>query len=310
MNHTDPHPWWHALLDAADMGLAYLDADGRHVHVNEVYARWLERDAAELVGKRVEDVFDAATQARLVPDAGTVELPMGLKCVHHVASDGSAGWLVVHTGVMPRSLIDRILIAQEEERRRLARELHDGVGQTLGATVLRLGALAVAPDLESAHEEARALQRHAQSTLDELSRTAKALHPRLLEELGFAEAVSHQTAEIGHTHHIEVDLQLVGIESAELPRPIASTLYRIILEALTNVVRHAEAQTVSVVVQREAGHIRAIVEDDGRGFDVRQPTRGIGLLGIQERVSLLGGTVQIDSVPGDGTSVVVRVPAT
>jgi len=204
--------------------------------------------------------------------------------------------------------VHKALLAQEDERRRIARELHDESGQVLSALTLGLEELRQSTSPVDLRARAAKLQSLAQRAMDGLDRLARGLHPRLLDDLGLGEAIQHHADEVGRTHQLDVEVQAVGLEQEELPRPIATTLYRIIQEALTNVARHAEAQAVSIVVQRHGNHVRALVEDDGRGFDVSQTSRGMGLLGIKERVKLLGGTVDIESVPGNGTTVAVRIP--
>ena len=147
-----------------------------------------------------------------------------------------------------------------------------------------------------------------------MRRLARGLRPSALDELGLVAALESQAAELGQARGLTVDVQTRGLDGERLPPPVETTLYRIIQEALTNVVKHAGARAVDVVVRRQAGAAQAIVTDDGCGFDVETALRApgawthLGLHGMRERAALLDGAVTIESAPGEGTTIYVRIP--
>lgn len=212
-----------------------------------------------------------------------------------------------------QELLERLMTAQEDERRRISRELHDEAGQALTALTVGLRTLAdERPDVAARTEPLRQL---AHSTLEGLRRLSVELRPQALDDLGLAAAVRRFTDDFASTHGLEVHLQIIGSDSLPLPPAVATSFYRIIQEALTNIARHASAQHVSVVLDLRPGAVMAIIEDDGVGFvpeeylgNVRPDGSGLGLLGIQERVALVGGTMQIESAPRQGTSIFVKCP--
>lgn len=210
-------------------------------------------------------------------------------------------------------MLEDVLTAQDEERRRIARELHDEAGQSLTSVLVGLREIEDASTADDVRTKARALQRIVSATLEDLGRLARGLHPQVLDDLGFCAAVERHAAEVGEVHGLEVDVEFVGADSADLSMGTATALYRLVQEALTNAVRHGRARHVSLVVMRDDGGIHVTVEDDGCGFDVREGfegsmARGLGLRSIRERVALLGGSVEIDSTPGSGTILIARVP--
>ncbi|HEX6818109.1 MAG TPA: sensor histidine kinase [Ktedonobacterales bacterium] len=221
--------------------------------------------------------------------------------------------------VSDREQITRAVIAAgEEERRRISRELHDVTGQNLTALLLGLQALqpALAVDAQHADHIGR-LQQIAQTIQSELHDLALQLRPTALDDLGLVTALEAHVEHWSSLTGIEVDVHCAGLAGPRLPSPIEVTLYRVIQEALTNVAKHARAQRVSVIVERRADHVSAIIEDDGRGFDAQRvispvagtaPARGLGLHSMQERVGQVGGTLTIESSPEEGTTIFVRIP--
>jgi signal transduction histidine kinase len=210
-------------------------------------------------------------------------------------------------------LVKKLLSAQEDERRRIARELHDETSQTIVALAVGLDTVrhAGSPQEASAKlDDARAL---ASRALDGLHRVIFDLRPSVLDDLGLASAVRWWVARhltpAGITTHVEVE----NLES-RLPPTIEIPVFRAVQEALTNVVRHSGAKTVLVQISRERGLLSVDVEDDGRGFspvDVAKPSesgQGLGLLGMRERIEILGGSLTLDSSPGAGTHVSFTVP--
>jgi signal transduction histidine kinase len=207
-------------------------------------------------------------------------------------------------------LLEKVIAAQEEERKRIARELHDETGQALTSLMVRLKRMnegCTVPALQPQMEELRQLMA---STLDGVHTMSLELRPKALDDLGL-DAALQRYAQDWQTHHgIDVDLLVLGLEAGRLPPAVETALYRIIQEGLTNVARHAQARTVSVVLERRDNQVRVIVEDDGIGFDPGQPAarERLGLYGMQERAELLGGHLIVESAPGQGTSVFVEVP--
>jgi two-component system CheB/CheR fusion protein len=210
-------------------------------------------------------------------------------------------------------------IAEEVERRRLARELHDEAGQRL--TSLGLGLQTLSDAMPSDSEGARHVA-DLRSLVDALARELHALavrlRPKALDDFGLAAALTAFAEDWSIQSGISVDVH-AALGSERLPLDIESAIYRIVQESLTNVGRHSTASRASVVVERRDGNVVAIVEDDGMGFDVAAVERQaaaphadgstmLGLLGVRERAALLGGNVELESAPGRGTTVFARIP--
>ena len=205
----------------------------------------------------------------------------------------------------------RLVHAQEEERRRVSRELHDEVGQQIVAMMLSLRALEVEALPEGAAKKLRALRESTELIGTEIHQIASQLRPVALDALGLSQALATYLDAWGARSGVTVDFFCSGIDEARLPTAVEITLYRIVQEATNNVVRHAAARTVSVTVERRKEHVICIVEDDGKGFEfdiARSSSLGrIGLAGMQERVTNVDGELTIDSGPG-GTTVRVKLP--
>ena len=211
-------------------------------------------------------------------------------------------------------LLEKIIVAQEEERKRIARELHDDTGQAITSLMVGLRATSDAcdADVRTRFEPLRAI---AAQTLESVKRLARELRPPLLDDLGLSAALERYVSNYRANFGLNADLQTTGFcDGARLPAETELALYRIIQESLTNVAKHARARNVSVVVERKPHAVVAIVEDDGRGFDTRaamdspRDDSQLGLYGMRERAELLGGRVQIESAPGAGSSVFVEIP--
>jgi len=210
-------------------------------------------------------------------------------------------------------LLRRLVAAHEGERRRMARELHDTFGQLLTALSLEVGALRGTPGLPP---EAAGRLADVDRTVGELYTAAHdlavRLRPTALDDLGLSAAVGQLAAEWSRRTGVPVTFDCTDASPERLPPEVETALYRSVQEALTNVARHAGASQVGVVVGRSGGHAIAVVEDNGRGFDPDArdaPGRpgGLGLAGIRERVNVLGGRLEIESSPGGGTTVLVRI---
>lgn len=200
----------------------------------------------------------------------------------------------------------------EAEKRRTAHELHDGVGQSLSLLVSGLrSAHATITDPEVA-VRCEHLLRLAQESLREVKRLALGLRPSLLDDLGLAPALERLVADVRQHHPIELTLDVSDLADARLPEPVETAVFRIVQEALANVVAHAGASSASVVLSRGDGALRVTVTDDGRGLSAARPVAAeaghLGLNGMRERASLLGGSLVIDSSPGRGTQIIVVLP--
>jgi signal transduction histidine kinase len=211
-------------------------------------------------------------------------------------------------------LLKQVMSAREEEQRRIARDLHDGIGQSLTSLLLGLRVAAEVPTFEEARARLGELRGITAALLDEVRRLARGLRPSVLDDLGLVAVLEHFAADYTQAHGIAVDVYAPDLALARLPAEVETALYRIAQETLTNVLKHAAAKAVSLVVRRESSGVHLTVEDDGRGFDsdaLLQATaagRGLGLLDIRERAALLNGSVTLESRPGSGTTVHVCIP--
>jgi two-component system sensor histidine kinase UhpB len=214
-----------------------------------------------------------------------------------------------------RALSERAIEAQEEERRGIAQSLHDDTGQALSMLIIQLDRIderlpARDQGLRQQVAEARAL---AANALSELHRILAGLRPAILDDLGLVPAIRWYARS-----HLEATGLRVVVKAPslplELPPALTTTLFRIVQEAGANILRHAEAQSVTIVLQVGAGRVQLQVEDDGRGFNPQRASRDavelqrLGLLGIRERAELLGGQVRIESAPDEGTRLSVTLP--
>jgi signal transduction histidine kinase len=209
----------------------------------------------------------------------------------------------------------RLSEAQETERGRISRELHDRLGQDLTALKLGLQILRKQGPFAAAVQEAVVkLEKLADSLMRDIHRLAWELRPSALDDLGLELALRRYTGEWSETAGVPVDFHSQDVASPRLPLEFETTLYRVTQEALTNVARHAGAKRVSVLLERRNGQVSLIIEDNGRGFDAvaalqAATARGrLGLLGMRERVKLLNGSLEIESTPGAGATLFVRLP--
>ena len=212
-------------------------------------------------------------------------------------------------------LLQRLVTAQEEERSRISRELHDQMGQHLAALMLGLKALKTSSGrLLPANKQLQHLYELTNQLAEEVHHLARELRPAALDDLGLHTALSNYVEQWSERSGTMIDFHSSGLERQRISPQIETTVYRIVQEALTNVLKHAEATRVSVILEYRNGQIRTIVEDDGKGFDADTPTTptviagGLGLIGMQERVALVGGTFDVESKPGAGTTLVIRIP--
>jgi PAS domain S-box-containing protein len=209
-----------------------------------------------------------------------------------------------------RALLDDVITAQEEERRRIARELHDETAQTLTSLLVGLRAVEESPEIEQARQAAGTLRASVAAALDSVKRIARGLRPSILDDLGLEEALERLGVEMTRAHGFVVDLQVTGARLPRLPEAAEVALYRIAQEALTNAGKHAAAKSVSVIVHRNHVTVRLVIEDDGQGFDVTETLspHQLGLVGMRERAHLVGGSMTVESSRGRGTTIGVTVP--
>lgn len=216
---------------------------------------------------------------------------------------------------LQRLLLDRVLQAQEAERQRIARELHDETGQLMTSLLVGLRSIADAKQLKQAKTQAKALRKITSQAIGEVGRLARGLHSSVLAELGMQEAVQKFADEYTAVHAIQVKLEFGDMPLSHLSKESQIGLYRIIQEALTNVARHSQASAVSVRFEWQEPVLKLLIRDNGRGFRSRnvrdQPSSHLGIEGMRQRAIMLGGKLEIRSGPNKGTLIEVEltVPA-
>jgi len=206
------------------------------------------------------------------------------------------------------ALSARLVDAQETERRSISRELHDEVGQSLGALLVEVGRLeaaipAVAPQIKDHVSKIKSV---AETAVETVRNIALLLRPSMLDDLGLIAALEWQGREVSRRSETEVEIQSLDV-SETIPDEYKICIYRLVQEALNNAARHSAARNAKVTVEQKSDRILVTVSDDGRGFDP-QRARGLGILGMEERVKRLGGKLAIDSKPGTGTTVRAEFP--
>jgi two-component system sensor histidine kinase DegS len=209
-----------------------------------------------------------------------------------------------------RDQFAQVTAAQEEERQRIARELHDGLVPFLASLSICLHTVGKRLEREEhpVAGEIRELAEQVQANSRDMRRLIHDLRPVALDELGLLPALRQHLARCEHEHGLVVEF--VADEGERLPAPMETALFRIVQEAVNNVLRHAQAQQVIVTLRRDVEHVRLQIIDDGHGFDIQLPHSGrhIGLWSMRERVEQLGGQFEVRSTPGQGTAVTALVP--
>jgi two-component system, NarL family, sensor histidine kinase DevS len=207
-----------------------------------------------------------------------------------------------------RDAVRRVVQAQELERQRLARELHDETGQALTSILLGLKPLEDALRGHPAQATLAGLREQVVSALQDVRRLAVELRPAVLDDYGLVPALERLIDAFGEQSDVQVDFHS-ALGETRLPSDVETALYRVVQESLTNIVKHANATRISVSLARRATGVAAVIEDDGAGFDPRTVREGgVGLLGMRERLALIDGRLEIESRPGAGTTVVAEVP--
>ena len=214
-----------------------------------------------------------------------------------------------------RQLLDKVIQAQEDERKRIARELHDEIGQALTALIIAVGTAEeeVPDELRELKQRLGGVRDLTSTTLEDIRRLMLDLRPTLLDDLGLVSAIGWYAEQTLSRKGVELKLETEGIKH-RLPSSVETALFRVTQEAITNVVKYAAASHVTIRLELDDSIVTAIVEDNGRGFDPSKPhsngsrLSGLGLLGMEERISLLGGTFHIESSPGRGTRLRFEIP--
>ncbi|MDE3243817.1 MAG: PAS domain-containing protein [Nitrospirota bacterium] len=330
-----------AILDFSPVMIFLKDSTGRYLQVNRQFERVFHVANDDIVGKTDAEVFPSsqaaafhANDCKVIATGGPLEFEevalhddgphTSIVCKFPLCDTSGKPYAIggIVTDITARKwveelqsqLLDKVIMAQEEERRRIARELHDETEQALASLLIGLRTMEEAPTLEEARQRVSELRRVAAQSLDELQRLVLGLRPSLLDELGLAAALHRLCTEFAQTHGIRVDLHVGSLDGYRLPSSTETALYRIVQEALANTAKHAGAAVASVLVQITAPSVRIVLEDNGCGFDleaVRQsavPTGCLGIYGMQERTAILGGTFTIESARGQGTTIYVEIP--
>lgn len=210
-----------------------------------------------------------------------------------------------------QALIEKIVLAQEEERASIARDLHDQLGQSLSVLLLEIQSM-------NENEQKRdgllsKLENKTYRLIDEVRRLAWGMHPSILDDYGLNNALARYIDEISKPSKMKIDYQYICPDKlGRLPVRTEVTLYRIAQEAITNIVRHANANQASVILMRSINDSLLLIEDDGLGFEPEKVERDglahMGLIAMRERATLLGGELTIESTPGNGTTIRVKIP--
>jgi PAS domain S-box-containing protein len=331
-----------ALFEAVPSGIAVIDRAGTIVLVNVQMERLFGLRRAEMIGRPIEAFIPGcpngwrAAEQLSTTDNGWAEPERQL---YGLRNDGSE--FPVEIGLSPfatsdgsfliATLVDiterksaeqerqelrrRIVQGQEWERLRLAHELHDQTGQTLTAAILELKGVETQVD-DIGRGRVQNLRRH----LDEIGRTlhhvALELRPASIDDLGLEHALSDYISAWSAQYGVEADFHCGDCHLDDLTEEVRTTIYRVVQEGLTNVARHAGATSLSVVIDCDATVLRLTIEDNGSGFDAssiadgraRRLGSGLGVAGMRERLTLIGGSLEIESTPGAGTTLFVRIP--
>lgn len=211
-------------------------------------------------------------------------------------------------------LLEKVLTVQEDERKRIARELHDETGHALSSILLGLKMMEDAKSPSEVNKQINSLRQLTHQSIEGIHDLAWQLRPTILDKFGLKVAIERYIEEFKQKLDIDYDVLINGIDMTRLTPEMETAIFRIVQESLTNIFKYANASSVSVIIIKNHDLISIIVEDDGVGFDAekmvnKDPSKiNLGLHGMQERASLLGGTFEIESEPGRGTAVMVKLP--
>ena len=329
------------LFDQMNEGAVTLTRDGTIAYCNRRFADIVRTPLARVIGAPLrrfvppaeQPAFDALVAAGhrenrradttfRAEGGALVPVSVSIAPLQLEGSGDVIGVIGVVTDISEREraeelrnrLIQQAVTAQEEERRRIARELHDEAGQSLTALLVGLRTIEESRTITEAAELAQRLRAIAAQTLDEVGRLSRGLHPGILDEVGLPAAVTRHVQEFAQRHGVAVDLRIEGLDSEVLPPALQATVYRVLQEALTNVAKHAGARSVRVLLVRDKATVVLRVQDDGAGFDpagvaeLAVGDRHLGLQVMRERAALLGGSVKVESRPGAGTMITAHFP--
>jgi PAS domain S-box-containing protein len=334
---------YRGIFENATEGIFQSSPDGRFIAANPAMARIFGYDSAD---ELINDRRDIASQhyvdprqrmifEELINEKGVVR---GFE-LQAYRKDGSIIWTSEHVravrdetgavlyyeGIVEEvtqrkqveaervELLRRLVSAQEDEQRRISRELHDQMGQSLAALLLGLKSLKDSVKEESTLESIHRLQDITNRIAEEMHSLIRELRPTALDDLGLHTALANYLEEWSQRSSVAIDFHSNGLLDQRLGTQLESTIYRIVQEAVNNTIKHAKAENISIILEKRGKRILLIVEDDGIGFDaealLKTPARNrrFGLLGMQERVALMGGSVSIESTPGVGTTVLVHI---
>lgn len=338
--------YFKSIFDNALYGIATtIGTDFRFVSVNDAFCRLLEYDRDELVSVRgVDDITlpdDFPQNKQLLTSMINNEIQRFQIEKQYVTKSGrridvsvyvlgfydNDGKYIGSTGsVMDitetkellhklnqrkkdlQQLAGRLLSVQEEERRRLARELHDDLAQRLAVLAIEAGKVRSEGCSDEAAEMLQDVQDALISISEDVHRISRQLHPSIIEDLGLEQALSSETHNFSRLEKIPVKLEY-DIGSLDPSLDIAVSLFRITQESLRNIQKHAHAKSVSIQLVRENSSLLLTIKDDGRGFepDIVRNMPGLGLKSMRERIRLINGSISYISLPGQGTTVQVRV---
>jgi PAS domain S-box-containing protein len=338
-------PAYRMLVEAMSEGAATLSSDGAVLYSNRKFAEMIHRPPGKVAGTSARSLVDEKERDRFGTFLASAQkgvakgefnlrssngrlIPVHLSLNRFRGYEGHALGLVVtdlseqkrkqaaeikQAETMHRLLLERTFSAQEEERRRIARELHDEAGQLLTSLLVGLRTLEDSRNIADAKAKGHRLREITAQAIDEVGRLARGLHPTVLDDHGLGVALIRYVSVYSKTHNIAVDLTLNALDSSDLPPAVQMGLYRILQEALTNVARHSGAKAVSIVFARSATALKVAVSDNGRGFDIKAlaevSSNRLGLQGMRERAAMLRGTVSFTS-KGKGTRILVQIPLT
>jgi PAS domain S-box-containing protein len=337
-----------ALFEAAAQAILVVDQSGRIVMANPATERMLGYRQSELIGKSIEllvpeklrgghvayrDGYFGHPQTRAMgfgrdlqarkKDGSVLDVEIGLSYLRSgqetlgvaFVSDISkrkADERAIHQQREElRTLAGRLMTAQDDERRRIARDLHDDLSQKLAYLAMDLGKLASKPTSKEMLDHLRGLQNRARDAAETVRHISHQLHPSILDDIGLEAALEQYSEEFEERSGIRTHFSSRDVPDS-LPREVASSMYHIFQESLRNVSKHSEAETVYVTLDFTGGVLRLTIKDEGVGLpENRLKTGGgIGMVGMRERAHLVNGTVSIESQVGEGTEVTVAVPLT
>lgn len=329
------------IFEEAPIGMGIVGRDYRFVRVNKAFCAMVGYRQEELIGRTFHEIThleDVDKDLQLVEEvfAGTRRSYQLEK--RYVTRAGATMWghltvTVLREGegrpvyllgmiediteakraeTMRTRLIDKIITAQEDERKRVARELHDGIGQTLTALAVGLRSMEDCTRQAEFLSQVHRLREIVGHAVEESGRIARGLRPSVLDDAGLEAALRQYLRDFTSAFRVAAELQVEWRTTAQLPGAVATALYRIIQEATTNAAKHAGAWRVNVMLTCGPTAVEAIIEDDGCGFEVEAEIgggrTGLGIQGMCERAALLDGTVEIESSLGKGTTVYALIP--